>query len=97
MNDNNASFRHQLTLDDRQAAERKLCRLFGSFGIHAQAMRDRLIDPYLERAAAFWRPNSGADFAALAIQEESPGFNVVLDEPRAIRHSGRDGVFLTEN
>ena len=32
MNDNNASFRHHLTLDDRQAAERKLCRLFASFG-----------------------------------------------------------------
>ena len=69
MNDNNASFRHQLTLDDRQAAERKLCRLFASFGINAESMRDRLIDPYLERAGAFWRPNSGADFAALATQE----------------------------
>ncbi len=69
MNDNNALFRHQLSLDDRQAAERKLCRLFNSFGVDALVMRDRLIDPYLERAATFWRPHSGADFAALAVQE----------------------------
>jgi hypothetical protein len=69
MNDNNASFRQHLTLDDRHMAERRLCRLFKSFGLDALDKRDRLIDPYLERAAAFWRPHSGADFGVLAVQE----------------------------
>jgi hypothetical protein len=69
MNDNNASFRHQLTLDDRQLAERRLCRLFKSFSVDALDQRDRLIDPYLERAAGFWRPHTGANFAVLAGQE----------------------------
>ena len=31
--------------------------------------RDRLIDPYLDRAAAFWRPHAGVDFAKLAQEE----------------------------
>ncbi|MDH3663114.1 MAG: hypothetical protein OEU92_24345 [Alphaproteobacteria bacterium] len=69
MNDNNASFQGHPSLDDRQAAEQKLCRLFKSFGVDALAARDRLIDPYLERAATFWRPQSGLDFAALALQD----------------------------
>lgn len=69
MNENNASFRDHPTLDDHQAAERKLCRLFASFGVDALAARDRLIDPYLDRAALFWRPQSGADFSAIALQE----------------------------
>ncbi|NJO38788.1 MAG: hypothetical protein HC871_15770, partial [Rhizobiales bacterium] len=50
MNDNNASSHGQVSLDDRQAAERKLCRLFQSFGIDALATRGRLIDPYLDSA-----------------------------------------------
>ncbi|MEM7041460.1 MAG: hypothetical protein AAF543_01485 [Pseudomonadota bacterium] len=69
MNDNSASFQDHPSLDDRQAAERKLCRLFKSFGVDALARSDRLITPYLDRAAAFWRPHSGADFAALALEE----------------------------
>jgi hypothetical protein len=69
MNDNKASFDQKLPLQDRQMAERKLCRLFKSFGLDAQDERDRLIDPYLERATAFWRPHSGADYGALAVQE----------------------------
>ena len=69
MNDNNASFQNHPSLNDRQAAERKLCRLFESFGIDALAARDRLIDPYLERAAAFGRSQASIDFAALALQE----------------------------
>ena len=71
MNDSIDSFpfHHGPSLDERQAAERKLCRLFKSFGIEALSVRDRLIDPYLDRASAFWRPHSGADFAALAVQD----------------------------
>lgn len=69
MNDNNASFQGHPSLDDRQAAERKLCRLFKSFGVDALAASDRLIDPFLHRATAFWRPHAGLDFAALAVQE----------------------------
>lgn len=69
MNDNNASFNDYPDLEDRQAAERKLCRLFKSFGIDALAFRSRLIDAYLDRAADFWRPGAGTDFAALALRE----------------------------
>lgn len=69
MNDHDASRRDNLSLDDRQAAERKLCRLFKSFGIDALAERERLIDPYLDRAAAFWRPHAGIDIAMLACDE----------------------------
>ena len=69
MNDKNASFSCDPSLEDRQAAERKLCRLFKSFGIDAPLARDRLIDPYLDRAAAFWRPHAGIDFAKLALEE----------------------------
>ena len=69
MNNNNVSFQNHLSLDDRQAAERKLCRLFKSFGIDALADRERLIDPFLDRALLYWRPHSGSDFAALALQE----------------------------
>jgi hypothetical protein len=69
MNDNNASKNGQPGLDDRQTAERKLCRLFQSFGVDALASRARLIDPYLTRAAAVWRPHTVANFAALAVQE----------------------------
>ena len=69
MNNNSASSCGHPDLDDRQAAENKLCRLFNSFGIDALARRGRLIDPYLDRAAAFWRPHSGADFGALAVEE----------------------------
>jgi|GEM_PF-4113257 len=69
MNNNNASLLDHPNLDDRQAAERKLCRLFKSFGIDASTERDRLIDPYLDRAAVIWRPHTGSDFAALAIRE----------------------------
>ena len=69
MNDKNASYRGHSSLDDRQAAERKLCRLFKSFGIDALPVRSRLIDPYLDRAVAIWRPHAGTDFAALAMEE----------------------------
>ncbi|MEZ5931319.1 MAG: hypothetical protein R3F54_05115 [Alphaproteobacteria bacterium] len=69
MNDKNASVHGHPSLDDRQAAERKLCRLFQSFSVDALASRERLIDPYLDRAATFWRPHTGANFAALAAQE----------------------------
>lgn len=69
MNDNKNSFQHRPGLDDRQKAERKLCRLFKSFGVDALAERDRLIDPFMDRALPFWRPHSGSDFAALALQE----------------------------
>lgn len=69
MNDKNASFDDHPSLDDRQAAERKLCRLFNSFDVDALAARDRLIDPYLDRAAALWRPHASIDFAALAVRE----------------------------
>lgn len=69
MNDKNASYRGHSSLDDRQAAERKLCRLFKSFGIDALPARGRLIDPYLDRAVAIWRPHTGTDFAALAVEE----------------------------
>lgn len=70
MNDNNnASFERHPDLNDRQAAEKTLCRFFKSFGLDALAERDRLIDPFLDRAGAYWRPNAGLDFAALALQE----------------------------
>lgn len=69
MNDKNASLNDHPSLDDSQAAERKLCRLFKSFGVDAPSHRDRLIDPYLDRAAALWRPHASADFAALALRE----------------------------
>ncbi len=69
MNDKNASFIARPGLEDRQAAERKLCRLFKSFGVEAAARRDQLIDPFLDRAATLWRPNANIDFAALAARE----------------------------
>lgn len=69
MKQESASFHGQPDLDERQAAERKLCRLFKSFSVDALAHRDRLIDPYLDRAAVFWRPHSGSNFGALAVQE----------------------------
>ena len=84
MNDNNASFHHQLTLEDRHMAEVKLCRFFKSFGLDALGEHDRLIAPYLERAAAFWRPHTGANFGALAVQEAEADletwFAALLDE-----------------
>ncbi|MGI9489901.1 MAG: hypothetical protein ACR2RF_29245 [Geminicoccaceae bacterium] len=69
MNDKNASFSDRPSLDDRQAAERKLCRLFKSFGVNALVVRDRLIDPFLDRATTLWRPHVGIDFATLAVRE----------------------------
>ena len=68
-NNNNAPGWHHPNLDDRQAAERKLCRLFASFGIDAMTARERLIDPFIMKAAQFWRGHSGLDFAALAQDE----------------------------
>lgn len=68
-NNKNALGRHHPSLGDRQAAERKLCRLFESFGVDAMMARDRLIDPFMERGAAFWRSHAGLDFAALAVEE----------------------------
>ena len=69
MNDNNMAGLRHLNLDDRQAAERKLSRLFGSFGIDAMAARERLIDPFISRAAQFWRGHHGGDFASLVMDE----------------------------
>ncbi len=69
MNDQNASYSDLPSLDDRQAAEQKLDRLFKSFEINAFAYRGRLIDPYLDRAAALWRPRAHEDFATLAVRE----------------------------
>ncbi len=69
MNAKNASFNDQPGLEDRQAAERKLCRLFKSFGIDALAYRERLIDPYLDRAITLWRPYASVDLAALAVHD----------------------------
>ncbi|MGI9433932.1 MAG: hypothetical protein ACR2Q4_03735, partial [Geminicoccaceae bacterium] len=63
---NNAEGRRHPNLDDRQAAERELCRLFQSFGINATEARDRLIDPFIERATQFWRGHVGPDLAVLA-------------------------------
>lgn len=69
MNKKRASLRDQLSLDDRQAAERKLNCLFRSFGIDASASREKLIDPYVKRAALSARAPGGPDVAALAVQE----------------------------
>ena len=69
MKNNNASFKDRPSLEDCQAAERKLARFYKSFGIDALSMRDRLIDPFMDRAAAYWRPHAGLDFAALVQQE----------------------------
>jgi len=67
-NEITVDWRH-LNLDDRQAAERKLCRLFSSFGIDAMADRERLIVPFVVRAAQFWRGHHGVDFASLVLDE----------------------------
>lgn len=69
MNNKSASPRDQLSLDDRQAAERKLGCLFRSFGIDASASRERLIEPYVTRAALASGAPGGPGFAALAVQE----------------------------
>ena len=68
-NNNNVSGRKHPSLDDRQAAERKLCRLFQSLGVDALALRDRLIDPFINRAMLFWRSHGGLDLATLAQDE----------------------------
>lgn len=104
MNNNNASSKGCPSLDDRQAAERKLCRLFRSFGIDALASRDRLIDPYLHRAAAFWRPHTGADFAALALQEAKADLEAWfaallgdgLEDPAAAVMTGRAAFLMCD-
>ncbi len=69
MRDINASSRRHPDLDARQAAERKLCRLFQSFGIDAMTERSRLIDPFLDRAADYWHPHAGSDLGAIAVEE----------------------------
>ncbi len=68
-NNKSASSRHLPNLADRQAAEQKLCRFFASFGIDARAEQERLIDPFVTRAAHFWRGHAGLDFASLALDE----------------------------
>lgn len=65
----NIASRYHPNLDDQQAAERKLCRLFASFGLDALAERERLIDPFIMRAVQFWRGHNGLDFASLAVEE----------------------------
>lgn len=70
MNDKeDVSGRHHPGLGEWQEAERKLCRLFKSFGVDALEARDRLIDPYLDRALTFWRSHSGLEFTALTVEE----------------------------
>ncbi len=68
-NNKNALSRHLPNLADRQAAEQKLCRFFRSFGIDATTERERLIDPFIMRAAQFWRGHAGLDLASLALEE----------------------------
>ncbi len=65
----NASGRHHLDLASRQAAERKLCRLFQSFGIDPEAERARLIDSYVDHALAFCQTHAGLDIGAFAVDE----------------------------
>jgi hypothetical protein len=70
MNNNNSpASRHHPGLDHRQAAERRLCRLFASFGIDALLARERLIDPFIERAGEFRRSHRSLDLATLAADE----------------------------
>lgn len=66
---NNASGRHLLDLASRQTAERKLCRLFQSFGIDPLAERARLIDSYIDRARTFWQTHAGLDIGTFAVDE----------------------------
>lgn len=61
--------RHHPSLDHLEAAERKLSRFFGSFGIDAMTSRERFIDPFVARAARFWRAHGGLDFASVALEE----------------------------
>ncbi|MGH1479900.1 MAG: hypothetical protein ACRBM6_14480 [Geminicoccales bacterium] len=68
-NNNNVVSRHHPSLTDRQAAERKLCRFFASFGIDAMLAHERLITPFIKRAEQFWRAHGGADLASLALEE----------------------------
>lgn len=70
MNNNNSVVsQHHPSVDDRQAAERKLCRFFMSFGINAMVERERLIDPFIMRAIQFWRAHGSLDLASLALDE----------------------------
>ena len=84
MKNNNASDRHLPGCDELDIAERKLRRLFLSFGIDAELQRDRLIDPYIKRAAQYGRRQSEADLARLTIDEVNidlgDWFNRLLDD-----------------
>ena len=95
MNDSSVSFHDRPSLDDRQRAERKICRLFKSFGIDAIADRDRLIDPYLDRAAAFWRPHAGFDYAALTLQEAEQDLKTWFEALLGERLEDRAGAIMT--
>lgn len=68
-NKNGVVSRYQPNLDERQAAERKLCRFYASFGINAMADPERLIAPFLIRAEQFWRAHGETELAALALEE----------------------------
>lgn len=81
---NNAPGRHHPNLDDRQTAERKLCRLFASFGIDAMMARERLIDPFIMQAAQFWRGHSNLDLASLASDEAEMALKAWFTEIFAI-------------
>ena len=78
-----AASRYFPSVDEREAAERRLCRFFQSFGIDALAEPERLIDPFIVRALQFWRPHSGLDLAVLALDEAEielkTWFTVLLD------------------
>lgn len=95
MNENNASRRALAGLDDRQTAERKLCRLFKSFGIDALDQRERLIDPYLERASAFLHPQARVDLAALAVQEAEADLETWFESLFADRLDDRTLTLMT--
>ena len=84
MRNNNASDRNLLDSEECQIAEQKLCHLFRSFGIDAKRQRDRLIDPYIERAAQYGRRQSALDLARWAVDEVyidlDHWFSTVLDD-----------------
>jgi len=65
----NASSRDLLDNEERHIAEKKIGYLFQSFGINAETQRDRLIYPYLDRAAQYGRRQSQSDLARFAIEE----------------------------
>lgn len=91
----NAVSRHVPNLDDRQAAERTLCKYFSSFGIDAIVDRERLIDPFIERAAQFWRGSHGANFASLALDEAETAAGIWFADVLAFDHRDEPTSVMT--